>query len=88
VKGEVFRRQNQNTEAWKAVVAAEAQRKSDAGVVRLYEFHRGENDRWYVAQIKGWRSVPTRSTRCRGAPGTSSLIRSSWPSIRGCPLVR
>jgi hypothetical protein len=52
VKGEVFRRQNQNTEAWKTLVAAEARWKADAAVVRLYEFARAENDRWYAAQLK------------------------------------
>ena len=52
VKGEVLRRQYLNTEAWKGLVASEARAKTGAWTVKLYEFHRADNDRWYAAQIK------------------------------------
>lgn len=52
VKGEVFRRQYQAGEMWKAVVAAEARWKPAANVVRIYEQVRPENERWFADQLK------------------------------------
>lgn len=52
IKGEVFRRDNQNKEAWKSVVAAEARAKYERWLAGQYEGVRPQNEAWYAAQVK------------------------------------